>query len=98
MRGYMVIGRNETRKNASPSRPDDKIVIAAAYLDASHLDDPKPAALGSVEGSKLLQADDGMADAVQIEIVVLGRHVVEQKDGRVVEQEETLECQDLSAV
>ena len=48
-----------------------KIVIAAAVLHAAHLDDPQPAPLGTVFERELLQRDDAMRDAVQLEIVVV---------------------------
>src|SRR3954464_12345194 len=54
--------------------------------------------LRPVSGSKLFETDDGVAEAVQVEVVLMRREVIEQQYGRVVEQEKVLEREDLAAV
>src|SRR5215210_8684730 len=73
-------------------------MVAAPKVHASHLDDPNAPPLRPVSGSKLLKMDDGVTEAVQVEVVLVRGQVIEQEYGRVVEQEEVLERKDLAAV
>ena len=60
-----------TGADKRPAHPlDGEVVIAAGELDAAHLDDSEPAALGAVIESELFQGDDAVGDAVQLEVVI----------------------------
>ncbi len=74
------------------------IVVAAAELLAAELDDDQPAPGGAVVGVVLLQADDGVGDALHLQVVLHGGHVVEQQHGALAAGEELLERQDLAPV
>ena len=96
--GFVVLGRDQARIDLQPARLDGEVVIAAAEVDAAHLDHAKPAALGAVIKGHLLQGDDAVGDAVQLQVVHLGRQIVEQHHGAAPAGEEVLQRQDLPAV
>src|SRR3954467_8512807 len=93
-----MLGGDQAGKDLQATTPDHEVMAAAPEVHASHLDDPNAPPLRSVRGSKLLEVDDGVTETVQIEVVLLGRQIIEQQNGRVVEQEEVLERKDLAAV
>ena len=93
-----MLGGDQTRKDLHATTPDHEVMVASPEVHASHLDDPNAPPLRPVSGSKLLKMDDGVAETVQVEVVLVRGQVVEQQKGGVVEQEEVLERKDLTAV
>ena len=67
-------------KTIDAARLDDVIVVAPAELYSPVLHDAKPAPFRSVLGTHLLQAYDAMSDALHLQVLVGGGHVVEQED------------------
>src|SRR3982751_2556285 len=97
-KGPVMLGGDQAGKDLQATTPDHEVMVAAPEVHASHLDDPNAPPLRPVSGSKLLEMDDGVAETVQVQVVLMGRQVVEQQYGRVVEQEKVLEREDLAAV
>lgn len=83
-------------REASPA--NGEVVVAAVEIDTAHLDDSQSATLASVLGKHLLQADHTVGDALELEVLVEGRFVVEKQYGAVTPNEELLESEDLSAI
>ena len=94
----MVLGRDQTREDLQAPAPDHEVMVAAPEVHASHLDDPNAPPLRPVRGSKLLKMDDGVTETVQVQVVLVRSQVIEQQNGRVVEQEEVLERKHLATV
>src|SRR4051812_31209297 len=93
-----MLGCDQTREDLQAPAPDHEVMVAAPEMHASHLDDPNAPPLRPVGGSKLLEMDDGVTEAVQAEVVLMCGQVVEQQNGRVVEKKEMLKCKNLSPV
>ena len=58
-------------KTRQPAGVEAEVVLAAAELDAAHLDDAQAPALGAVLLVALLQADHAVRDAVQLQVARL---------------------------
>src|SRR5215203_6476425 len=93
-----MLGGDQTRKDLQAPVPDHEVMVAAPEVHAAHLDDPNAPPLRPVRGSKLLKMDDGVTEAVQVEVVFVCLEVVQQQYGRIVEQEEVLERKRLTTV
>jgi hypothetical protein len=96
--GVAVLGRDQARKHRQAAAADDVVVVAAAEMRAAHLDHPQAPALAAVDGRELLEADHRVAEAVQVEVVLLGGEVVEEERGGVVDEEVAAQRQHLAAV
>jgi hypothetical protein len=94
----VVVGRDEARKHLDDTGVEHEVVPAALELDAAHLDDPQRAALGAELARLLLEGDDAVRDAVQLEIRRLRGLVVEEQDGAVAVGEEVLQREDLPTI
>ena len=94
----VVFPRDEPREDVQPALLDDEVVVAAAVLLAPELRDAQPPPLGAVLGRELLQADDPVGDALELQVFRLGRQVVEQEHRAFPADEVLLEGQDLSPV
>ena len=85
-------------KIAQSAGRDDEVVIAALKADAAHLDDAEPAPLGAVLRRELLERDDAVRQALQLEVARLRRPIVEQQHGAVASDEELLQAEDLPPI
>ena len=94
----VVLGGDEPREDVEPARLDDEVVVAAPVLLAPELRDPQPPPLGAVLGRELLQAHDAVGDALELQVLRLGRQVVEQEHRAFPADEELLQGEDLPAV
>ena len=94
----MVFRGNQARVDGEPAGLDREVVIPAAILHAAHLDDAKPATLGAVFERELLQRDDAVRDAVQLEVVVVRRQIVEQHHGAPSTGKEILQGKNLPSI
>jgi hypothetical protein len=94
----MMIRGDEARENVETTLLDREIMVAAAKLDAAHLDDPHAAALGAEVDRKLLQQHNPMGNRMELQVVLLRRQIVEKNDGTLPAGEEVLQRQDLAPV
>ena len=94
----VVFPRDEPREDVEPALLDDEVVVAAAVLLAPELHDAQPPPLGAVLGRELLQAHDPVGDALELQILRLGRQVIEQEHRAFPADEVLLEGEDLPAV
>jgi hypothetical protein len=90
--------RDEAGENFDAAALDDEVVETAAKLHAPHFDNAHAPPLGAVWPGNLLHPQHAVADAVKIEVVRFRGEVVEQQDGRILQQEEVLEGKDLPPV
>jgi hypothetical protein len=93
-----MFGGHEPREHPEPALGDQVVVKAAAERGAAVLDDAQAAALRAVLGTEVLQQDHAVSDALHVQIVIGGCHVVEHDDRAVTPGEELLERQDLPPV
>jgi len=77
---------------------EDVVVQASLELLAAHLDDAQAPALGAVLLDRLLEADDPVRDAMQLQVAGIGGLVVKKKHGARPGREVLLERQHLAAV
>ena len=70
--------RQAVGRHCKAASPDDEVVIPGAELPAAVLDDAKPTALAAEIRCRLLEVDDAVGDALDLEIVIGGREIVEQ--------------------
>ena len=75
--------RQQLREHDESAALNLEVVIALARADAAELDDANPPAGPPVLGRQLLEQDDAVRDALQLEIVVGGRVIVEHQHGAV---------------
>ena len=68
-------------------------MVSAAKVEAAELGDAQPPSLGAELGGELLQPDDTMLDAVQLEVALLRRAIVEKPHGALPAAEELLQGQ-----
>ena len=93
-----MLGGDQPRKNPQSPGLDDEIVVAAAELDAAHLDDAEAPALRAVVDGELLQQHHPVRDRMKLEVVLTGAEVVEDHDGAVAAGEEVLQREDLPPI
>ena len=74
-----MFGGDQPREHREAALADQVVVIAAAKRAAAVLDDAQPAPLRAVLGTELLQQDHAVRDALHLQVVIGGRHVVEQR-------------------
>ena len=89
---------DQAREDGDPAGVEDEVVQAALELLAAHLDDAQAPALGAELLDRLLEADDAVRDAVQLQVARLRGLVVEQQHGARAGREELLERQHLAPV
>ena len=94
----MVLGRDQAREDRDAAGIEDEVVIAAAELDAAHLHDAQPSALGTELARRLLQRDHAVGDAVELHVA--GSEVRSSSSSTVQLRagEELLQRQDLAAI
>src|SRR4051794_21262269 len=73
-------------------------MISAAKLHAPHLDNAEALAFGAVFKRELLQRDDTVCDAVQLQIVITRRKVVEQHHRAAPPREKVLKSKNLPPI
>ena len=84
-----VFGGDQPREDHEAALADHVVVIAAAKSRAAKLDDAQPPPLGAVLGTEMLEQDHAVRDALHVQIVIGGRHVVEQHHGALPAREDT---------
>ena len=94
----MVLRRDQTREHTNAAALDAEVVVAAADIHAAHLDDPQPPPLGAVERRELLQRNDSMGQALELEIARLAGAIVGHQYGGPARGEMLLERQELAPV
>src|SRR3982751_7065666 len=70
-KGPVMLGGDQAWEDLQAPAPDHEVMVAAPEVHAAHLDDPNAPPLRPVGGSKLLEMDDGVAEAVQGEVVLM---------------------------
>ena len=96
--GPAMLRRNHPGEYPHPAGDDPEVVVPASKVETAELGDPQPSPLGAERGGELLEPDDTMRDAVQLEIVGLRGPVIEEQHGAPPPDEELLQGQDLPAV
>src|SRR6185503_5742117 len=94
----VMFGRDQAWIGLDPSRLDPEVVVAAAKAHPAHLLDAQPAPLGAVERRQVLQVDDPVGQALELEVGLRTGPVVEEQDRASPAGEELLQRQDLAAV
>ena len=94
----VVFPRDEPREDFQPALLDDEVVVAAAVLLAPELYDAQPPPFGAVLGRELLEAHDAVGDTLELQILRLGRQIIDQEHRAFPVDEVLLEGQDLSPV
>src|SRR6476661_129401 len=89
------VGARDARVDGEATRADAEVVVAALEAAAAQLRHLQPAPLGTVLERHVLELDDTVREAVQLEIAFGRRLVVEQEHGTVARREELLEREDL---
>lgn len=87
----------ETREDDEPARADAKVVVPTPEPRAPQLRHLHPAPLGAVVERHVLQGDHAVRQAVELQVALRRRLVVDQKDRALPVGEELLEREDLSA-
>ncbi len=98
LKACAVLRGDQSWENGETAPDDGKIVISVPKIGAAKFHHPHPAARGAVNRSPLLERDDAMDDALQLEVGRLGGLVVEQNHGALATDEELLQRQDLAPV
>lgn len=73
-------------------------MIPAAKRAAAVFDDAETPALPAVLGTEMLKLDHTVRDALDVQVMIGRRHVVEQHHRATAAGKELLECQDLPPV
>ena len=94
----VMFGGDQPRKHREAAAFEDEIVIAAAKLDAAHLDHAQPPSFRAEFLGGLLKRDHAVGDAVQLQVVRVGCPVVQHQHGAIAAGEELLQRQDLAPV
>src|SRR3546814_18444738 len=81
----VMLGSDEARENPEPAFGDDEVMIAAAKLDAPHLDHADAAALGAKVYGELFKVDHAVGHRVQL-MVGLRRGEIIQEDYHAIER------------
>ncbi len=97
-RRLTMLGGDQAREHLEPTLLDDVVVVPAPIPDSAILDDAEPATLGPELGIELFEPDDPVRDALHLQVVVGGGHIVEQDDGAVAHGEEMLQRENLPTV
>jgi hypothetical protein len=90
--------RNETRINDDATGLDVEVVIAVAEIQPADLHELQPAPRVSIHRRVALQLHHAMGDALQLQVVHLGRPIVEEQYRDVPIGEELFQRQDLLAI
>src|SRR3546814_9449104 len=76
----VMLGSDEARENPEPAFGDDEVMIAAAKLDAPHLDHADAAALGAKVYGELFKVDHAVGDRVQLKVGLRRGEIIEEED------------------
>ena len=93
-----MLDGHQAGKNAHSAANDPKVVVAFSVRPAAQLADLQPAPEDPIVRSPALQADDPVADTVQVHVEDLARLVVREDDGALTAREELLERENLPPV
>ena len=81
-----------------PAASDLEVVKPLRHRDATHLDDAQLSSRASVLEREVLEKDEDMRDAAQLQVFVPGGMIVEYQHGGLPSTEEVLESQHLPAI
>src|SRR3546814_11379125 len=76
----VMLGSDEARENPEPAFGDAEVMIAAAKLDAPHLDHADAAALGAQVYGELFKVDHAVGDRVQLKVGLRRVEIIEGED------------------
>ena len=93
-----MLGRDQPGIDLEPALLDREVVVATAEPDAAHLHHTQAPTLGTVVDGELLQHDDPVGDRMQLDVVLLGREIVEEDDGAPTLREEVFQREHLPAI
>jgi hypothetical protein len=98
LEGSMMLGGNQPGKHIDSAGPDGVIVVSPAVKNTAHLYDAQLPALGAVVQGQLLQEQDAVRQAPELEVSLFTGTIINQEDGCAMVGEEVLESQNLPAV
>jgi len=93
-----MLSCDKSGEDLDASRFNNEIVIATPKFDAAHFFDAQATALCTMFKRKLLQDDDAVRNAVQLNIALLRRKIVQQKNGAAATAEEVFQSQYLASI
>ena len=96
--GLAMLRRDHAGEHPHAAGDDPEVVVPASKVEAAELGDPEPSPPGAELGGELLEPDDTMRDAVQLEIAAVRGAVIEEQHGAPPADEELLQGQDLPPV
>jgi hypothetical protein len=94
----VMFGRHKPGEYLDASRFNNEVVIAAPKLDAAHFLDAQATTFRAIIECKLLQDNDAVRDAVQLNVALLRRKIVQQKHRAATACEEVFESQHLAPI
>jgi hypothetical protein len=95
---FVMLGRDQTRKDDEAAGAYDEIVMSAAKRRLAHLQNPQPPPLGSEFLQSLFEEDHAVHDALELRIVARRHAVIERQHGAGAACEVLFQRQDLAAV
>ena len=93
-----MLGGDKPGKDLDASRFNDEIVIATPKADTAHFFDAETTSFCTIVKRQLLQDNDAMRDAVQLNITLLRRKIIQQENGAAATGEEVFQCQNLTPI
>src|SRR5581483_5462565 len=93
-----VLGGHQARIDAEPAGLNRVIMKTAAEPQTAHFDHSKTAALAAIFTRQVLQRNDAMRNAGDVQVPLSGRPVFQKQDRAVTIRKKLLERQNLPAI